>query len=104
MSSLAPALLLSMPQLLDPNFTRSVVLLCKHSEEGAFGLVLCTTILPSLLGGGVLLLEGQRHPEWRIAWAIDPCWRELLQTDEANLRRRGIAMMAYVEENEATWW
>jgi putative transcriptional regulator len=30
-----------MPQLLDPNFARSVVLLCKHSEkDGAFGLVL----------------------------------------------------------------
>lgn len=40
-SSLAPALLLSMPQLLDPNFTRSVVLLCRHErDEGAFGLVL----------------------------------------------------------------
>jgi len=39
-TSLAPALLLSMPQLLDPNFSRAVILLCKHSEEGAFGLVL----------------------------------------------------------------
>jgi len=39
-SSLGPALLLSMPQLLDPNFARTVVLLCKHSDEGAFGLVL----------------------------------------------------------------
>ena len=38
--SLAPALLLSMPQLLDPNFNRTVVLLCRHSGEGAFGLVL----------------------------------------------------------------
>jgi putative transcriptional regulator len=38
-SSLAPALLLSMPQLIDPNFNRTVVLLCKHSEDGAFGLV-----------------------------------------------------------------
>ena len=37
--SLAPALLLSMPQLRDPNFERTVVLLCRHSEEGAFGLV-----------------------------------------------------------------
>ncbi|HVC21005.1 MAG TPA: YqgE/AlgH family protein [Vicinamibacterales bacterium] len=37
--SLAPALLLSMPQLLDPNFAHSVVLLCRHSAEGAFGLV-----------------------------------------------------------------
>src|SRR5438045_1775724 len=40
MSSLAPSLLLSMPQLVDPNFNRTVVLLCKHNEEGAFGLVL----------------------------------------------------------------
>ena len=38
-SSLAPALLLSMPQLIDPNFNRTVVLLCKHNDEGAFGLV-----------------------------------------------------------------
>jgi hypothetical protein len=37
--SLAPALLLSMPQLLDPNFAKSVVLLCEHAPEGAFGLV-----------------------------------------------------------------
>ena len=38
-SSLAPALLLSMPQLLDQNFCRTVVLLCNHSDKGAFGLV-----------------------------------------------------------------
>ncbi len=37
--SLAPSLLLSMPQLLDPNFARSVVLLCEHAKEGAFGLI-----------------------------------------------------------------
>ena len=39
MHSLAPSLLLSMPQLVDPNFSRTVVLLCKHNEEGALGLV-----------------------------------------------------------------
>src|SRR5258708_25041989 len=39
MRSLAPALLLSMPQMRDPNFLRTVVLLCKHNDEGAFGLV-----------------------------------------------------------------
>ncbi len=39
-NSLAPKLLLSMPQLNDPNFKQTVVLLCEHGEEGAFGLVL----------------------------------------------------------------
>lgn len=39
-TSLAPRLLLSMPQLMDPNFARTVVLLCDHEPEGAFGLVL----------------------------------------------------------------
>ena len=38
--SLAPVLLLSMPQLADQNFHRSVVLLCEHGTGGAFGLVL----------------------------------------------------------------
>ncbi|MFI5367117.1 MAG: YqgE/AlgH family protein [Candidatus Binatia bacterium] len=37
--SLAPTLLLAMPQMQDPNFARSVVLLCKHEREGAMGLV-----------------------------------------------------------------
>ncbi len=40
LESVSPALLLSMPQLEDPNFSRSVVLLCQHSAEGAWGLVL----------------------------------------------------------------
>lgn len=35
-----PALLLSMPQLLDPNFIRTVVLLVDYGPDGAFGLVL----------------------------------------------------------------
>jgi len=39
-SSVAPSFLLSMPQLDDPNFRRTVVLLCQHSSEGAWGLVL----------------------------------------------------------------
>jgi putative transcriptional regulator len=38
-SSLAPSLLISMPQLTDPNFAKSVVLLCEHSSDGAFGLI-----------------------------------------------------------------
>jgi putative transcriptional regulator len=37
---IAPTLLVSMPQLLDPNFAKTVVLLCEHGPDGAFGLVL----------------------------------------------------------------
>jgi putative transcriptional regulator len=38
--SLAPGLLVALPQLLDPNFKRTVVLLIHHDESGTFGLVL----------------------------------------------------------------
>ena len=38
-SSFAPLMLISMPQLADPNFERTVVLLCAYGPEGAFGLV-----------------------------------------------------------------
>ena len=37
--AVAPVLLVSMPQMLDPNFSRSVVLLAEYGKHGAFGLV-----------------------------------------------------------------
>jgi putative transcriptional regulator len=37
--SLAPVLLVSMPQMVDPNFSRSVILLAEYGPNGAFGLV-----------------------------------------------------------------
>lgn len=37
--SLAGQLLLAMPTLTDPNFSRSVVLICEHNPEGALGLI-----------------------------------------------------------------
>jgi putative transcriptional regulator len=40
MESLRGKLLLSAPQLFDPNFRRSVVLIAEHTDEGAMGLVL----------------------------------------------------------------
>lgn len=39
-NSLAPTLLLAMPQMTDPNFARTVVLLCRHEAVGAMGLVM----------------------------------------------------------------
>ena len=40
LKSVAPSLLVAMPQLDDPNFKHTVVLLCQHSKDGAWGLVL----------------------------------------------------------------
>lgn len=39
-ADLAPGLLIAMPQLVDPNFTRSVVLMIEHTDQGSFGLVI----------------------------------------------------------------
>ncbi len=39
-ANLAPGLLLAMPQLADPNFSRAVVLMVEHSDHGSFGLVI----------------------------------------------------------------
>ncbi len=38
--ALAPGFLIAMPQMLDPNFHHTVVLMVEHSEEGSMGLVL----------------------------------------------------------------
>jgi len=38
-SSIAPALLLAMPQMQDANFSRTVVLLCEYGPDGAMGFV-----------------------------------------------------------------
>lgn len=39
-SSLAPGLLLAVPQLIDPNFGRAVVLMIEHNDRGSFGLII----------------------------------------------------------------
>ena len=69
------ALLLSMPQLQDPNFARTVVLLCEYGPEGAFGLVLnrptefpATSMVrlePPVVGGNTmpLWIGGPVEPE-----------------------------------------
>lgn len=39
MTSFAGQLLVAMPNMQDPRFSRSVILMCAHNEEGAMGLV-----------------------------------------------------------------
>lgn len=41
--SLANQFLIAMPTLMDPNFVRTVTLICQHSEEGALGVVINRT-------------------------------------------------------------
>ncbi len=55
MDSLAGALLVAAPHLLDPNFFRSVVLILEHNEEGAVGVIINR---PSTSG------LGDELPDW----------------------------------------
>jgi len=40
METIAPGFLIAAPMLQDPNFDRTVVLMCVHNEQGAMGLVI----------------------------------------------------------------
>jgi putative transcriptional regulator len=85
--SLAPSLLLSMPQLMDPNFKRTVILLCKHSDEGAFGVVVNRPLVTS--GRVVVSLDRQEPTEHELqVWVGGPVepehsWMLLGSGDEA---------------------
>ena len=58
-----------MPQLLDPNFRRAVILVIHHDESGAFGVVLnrSTEITAPALCS-TLEIEWQGDPCWAIDW------------------------------------
>jgi putative transcriptional regulator len=84
--SLAPSLLLSMPQLIDPNFNRTVVLLCKHKpDEGALGLVVNRPLVTS--GRVVVNLEPpvstDRELEVWVGGPVEPHRSWILVGDEA---------------------
>jgi putative transcriptional regulator len=71
-TNLVPGLLLAMPQLVDPNFARSVVLMIEHGDKGSFGLVINQ---PSPIRATELL--GSLDMEWRgradeVVWAGGP--------------------------------
>jgi len=56
-NSLAGKLLVASPKLTDPNFSRTVIYLCEHNADGAFGLVLNRPLLD--------VDVAQHLPEWR---------------------------------------
>ncbi len=70
-NSLAPTLLLAMPQMEDPNFARSVVLLCKHETEGAMGLVV-NRQTETLVSSVVELDPPLRHDSGMKIWIGGP--------------------------------
>lgn len=74
MNSLAPALLMSMPQLVDPNFVRTVVLLCRHGEEGAFGLVVNRPAVASgqIVVAGEPMFDAEREFQIWVGGPVDP--------------------------------
>lgn len=68
-TSLAPCLLVAMPQLLDPNFRRAVVLIIHHDASGTFGVVLnrSSDVEASSLFEA-LELDWRGDPDAGIAW------------------------------------
>ncbi|HEX6465124.1 MAG TPA: YqgE/AlgH family protein [Vicinamibacterales bacterium] len=68
------ALLLSMPQLQDPNFARTVVLLCDYAPEGAFGLVInrpTDVAATTMVRLDPPVVKGNDMPLW-IGGPVDP--------------------------------
>lgn len=89
--SLAPTLLLSMPQMADPNFVRTVVLLCKHNDDGAFGLVVNR---PLVTTGRVIVnsdppMETERELEVWVGGPVEPQSSWILVGDHEEETGRG---------------
>jgi putative transcriptional regulator len=84
MDTFKPALLLSMPQMLDPNFAKTVVLLCEFNPDGAFGLVLnrpTAAAASEMVSLDPPVIAGNDMPLW-IGGPVDPQRGWILLGDE----------------------
>lgn len=87
----AGRLLVATPLLDDPNFWRTVVLLCSHDEEGSFGLVLNRPLESAVLD-------------------LVPNWRSFVATPQVMFaggpvdRTQGFALGRSREPIEEDWW
>jgi len=74
-SSLAQQLLCAVPQLRDPNFVRSVVLIVDHTRKGAFGIVLnnpLPTAIADMAGAIGLQWLGPADRKVRLGGPVEP--------------------------------
>lgn len=74
-ASLAQHLLCAVPQLRDPNFVRSVVLMIDHSRKGAFGLILnhpLPTSMAEMASAIGLEWVGPEHTQVRLGGPVEP--------------------------------
>jgi putative transcriptional regulator len=96
------ALLLSMPQLQDPNFTRTVVLLCEYNADGAFGLVLNrpTTVAASeMVRIEPPVVGGNGMPLW-IGGPVEPQRGWILVGDEPAVEFKTIRDGLYLSTSQ----
>jgi putative transcriptional regulator len=96
------ALLLSMPQLQDPNFARTVVLLCEYNPEGAFGLVLNrpTNVAASeMVRLEPPVLAGNDMPLW-IGGPVEPQRGWILLGDEPEVEFKCIRDGLYLSTSQ----
>lgn len=85
-ASIAPSLLVAMPDLGDPNFRRTVILLVHNDADGTIGLVLNrSTDLSASDLCETLDVEWHGDPEWTVSWGgpVQPNTGWVVAGDEA---------------------
>ena len=83
--SLAPGLMYAVPQLLDPNFHQSVVLLLQVDDNGAFGVVInheSPLLLKDLCQGQDIPYAGEPRKKVRRGGPVQPYQGLILYGDE----------------------
>lgn len=96
------ALLLSMPQLQDPNFARTVVLLCEYNPDGAFGLVLnrpTTAAASEMVQLDPPVVAGNDMPLW-IGGPVEPQRGWILLGDEPDAEFKFIRDGLYLSTSQ----
>jgi putative transcriptional regulator len=96
------ALLLSMPQMQDPNFARTVVLLCDYSPDGAFGLVLnrpTDMAATAMVRLDPPIVSGNELPLW-VGGPVEPQRGWILLADEPATEFKSIREGLYLSTSQ----